>query len=260
MMQGCWARCPADYSMTDSSPTLPAQQRSHGSEMFSRLSSFQQSVVRTAPVTPTLPAVLAAALPALEAGFSYSARHRGGELTVVLHYQDAELGSSAPAPLNSYCETTARLLAGLLGIPLRELDDSSEPAPTPSPLPLQQQAPILEVVPDLPAPVPAAAEAAATVPPAAAAEDELEEEEDEEFDDGLGSPDPTTPLDDAQKATAVQMVKVLPVEQRKAFTKAFRELFQVPADAKQIVPFITELRHLQFIDRYTVEAAGGVAV
>jgi Ser/Thr protein kinase RdoA (MazF antagonist) len=55
------------------------------------------------------------------------------------------------------------------------------------------------------------------------------------------------------------MVKVLPTEQRRAFTKAFREVFEVPAESKQIVPFITELRHLQFIDRFTVEASGGIA-
>lgn len=249
MLQKCRAPCPADYSMTDLSPLLPALQRINlESEMFSRLSAFQQSTVRTAPVAPTLSAVLAAAVPAFEAGFAYTASHWGGELTVAIHYQGAELGSSAPAPLNSYSETTARLLAGLLGIPLRELEDSSEPEL----LPVQQQASALEVVPEPAEP------AAAPEQAAASADDELEDD-DEEFSVDPPAEDVTRALSEAEKATAVQMVKVLPTEQRKAFTKAFREVFSVPADAKQIVPFITELRHLQYIDRFTVEAAGGIA-
>lgn len=247
MLQKCGAPCPADYSMTDPSPLLPALQRmNQESEMFSRLSTFQQSTVCTAPVTPTLSAVLAAAVPAFEAGFAYTASHWGGELTVAIHYQGAELGSSAPAPLNSYSETTARLLAGLLGIPLRELKDSSEPELVP------QQASALEVVPDPAEP------AAAPEQAAASADDELEDD-DEEFSVDPPAEDVTRALSEAEKATAVQMVKVLPTEQRKAFTKSFREVFSVPADAKQIVPFITELRHLQYIDRFTVEAAGGIA-
>lgn len=227
---------------------LPALQRmSLESAMFSALSAFQQSAVRTQPVPPSLQAVLTAAMPAFEAGFAYTASHFAGELTVAIHYQGAELGSSAPASLTSYSETAARLLAGLLGIPLLELEDSSEPEQPASGSP----APALQVVP-----VPA--EPAEPQPdPEPVADDDLEEEE--EFDDGLELEDVTRALSEAEKATAVQMVKVLPTEQRKAFTKTFREVFQVPADAKQVVPFITELRHLQFIDRYTVEAAGGVA-
>ncbi len=234
--------------MTDPSPMLPVlQQMNSESAMFTRLSEFQQSATRTTPVHPTLPAVLAAALPAFEAGFAYTASHWNGELTVTLHYQGAELGSSAPAAVDSYTETTARLLAGLLGIPLRELEDSYEAEPPAA----DAQAPALEVVPDQPAAAdPAPAEAAAT--------DDLDEEE--EFDDDLSpSEDILRSLSDSEKATAVEMVKVLPTEQRKAFTKAFREVFNVPAESKQIVPFITQLQHLQFIDRYTVEASGGIA-
>ena len=67
------------------------------------------------------------------------------------------------------------------------------------------------------------------------------------------------PLSDAEKTAAVGMVKVMDVAQRKAFTIAFRHAFQVPASERAIQPLITELRHLQFIDRFTVEAAGGVA-
>jgi len=43
------------------------------------------------------------------------------------------------------------------------------------------------------------------------------------------------------------------------FAIAFRDGFSIPKEEKSILPCITELRHYQFIDRYTIEAAGGVA-
>ena len=67
------------------------------------------------------------------------------------------------------------------------------------------------------------------------------------------------PLSDDEKAAAVGMIRVMDAGQRKAFTIAFRHAFQVPSTERAIQPLITELRHLQFIDRFTVEAAGGVA-
>ena len=70
---------------------------------------------------------------------------------------------------------------------------------------------------------------------------------------------PETPLTDEQRATALEMVKVMNVEQRKAFTISFRDAFKVPRDAKTIAPLIQELQHLHFVDRFTIEAAGGVA-
>ena len=217
--------------------------------MFSMLSTFQKSAICTPPVPPALSAVIKAAMPAFEAGFAYTASHWRGELTVTLHYQGAELGSSAPAAVDNYSCTTARLLAGLLGIPLLEVEDACEAEPDE---PEAEQQPALTVVPDTP-------ETADDVAPEAAADADDELEDDEEFSIDPIAEDVTRALSDAEKATAVQMVKVLPTEQRKFFTKTFREVFQVPPDSKQIVPFITELQHLQFIDRYTVEAAGGIA-
>lgn len=208
--------------------------------LFEHLSEFQQLAATNPPVPPTMTAVLSAALPAFQAGFSYTASFWQGELTVTLHYQGAELGSSAPAPINSYTETCARLLAGLLGIPLQEGDAASEPEPL------------------IPADKPEA-------PAAAEPEDdgEPEPEDVEELEDESTAPAPSDdirrPLSEGEVESAIAMVKAMDVGNRKAFTKAFREVFAVPADAKQIVPFITELQHLQFIDRYTVEAAGGVA-
>lgn len=237
MFRACWAPCPARYPMTDPHPLAPALRHMDMEQsMFQKLSEFQQSTAHLRPVAPQLRAVLSAALPAFELGFSYTASHWNGELTVTLHFQGAELGSSATASIDNYGDTCARLLAGLLGIPLMESWDASEPE---------------EVEPE-------EVEAEA---PAAAAEPEPQEE-DEEFDE-ICEPEPSADihriLSEQEKATAVDMVKAMAPDRRRAFTKTFREVFNVPADAKQIVPFIAELQHLHFIDRYTVEASGGVA-
>ena len=221
---------------------LPALQRMDmESAMFTKLSEFQQSAAHLKPVAPLLVDVLSAALPAFELGFSYTASRWNGELTVTLHYQGAELGSSAVASFANYGDTCAALLAGLLGIPLINVDGASEPEP------LQ----------------PAAVEAAEEV--TASVEAPPQEDEDEEFaEEPAIATQPTTPdmqreLTEAERTTAIDMIKAMEPGQRKAFTKAFRELFAVPADAKQISPFITRLEHWLFIDRYTVEAAGGIA-
>ena len=68
-----------------------------------------------------------------------------------------------------------------------------------------------------------------------------------------------TPLTDEQKAMAVQMIKDLTEAQRKEFAIAFRNAFAVDRKHKSIISLIAELRHLEFIDCFTVEAAGGVA-
>ena len=66
-------------------------------------------------------------------------------------------------------------------------------------------------------------------------------------------------LDEQQKASAVSMIKAMAPEQRKAFTIAFRDAFRVDRDQRSITPLITEQCHLNFIDRFTVEAAGGIS-
>jgi hypothetical protein len=75
----------------------------------------------------------------------------------------------------------------------------------------------------------------------------------------LAEGDPSTPLTDEQKATAVRMVSDLTVPDRKSFAIHYRNAFNIPKEVKSVVGTITELRHLEFIDRFTVEAAGGVA-
>jgi hypothetical protein len=69
---------------------------------------------------------------------------------------------------------------------------------------------------------------------------------------------PDAPLSEEQKGTAVAMVGAMSAAQRKAFTIAFRNAFSVPREQVSLVPLITQIQHLEFIDRFTTEAAGGV--
>jgi hypothetical protein len=72
-------------------------------------------------------------------------------------------------------------------------------------------------------------------------------------------PDPATPLTAEQKAVAINMIKSLTADQRQSFTISFRDAFRVERSVKAIAPVITELRHLHFCDRWSIENAGGVA-
>lgn len=233
--------------MTDSLPLPPVLRRMESeATLFTKLSEFQAQATSRQPVPPHLLAVLDAAAPAFAAGFAYTAAHWNGELTVTLHYAGAELGSSAVASINDYTDTCARLLAGLLGIPLATDDQPAEPEPS-APATAVCGLPPVQLQQDAPAVV----EDAHQEPAAAASEPDATPSEPAE--------DIHRQLSEGERETAIGMIKVMPPDQRKAFTKTFRDVFQVPADAKQVAPFITELRHLQFIDRYTVEASGGIA-
>jgi len=145
--------------------------------------------------------------------------------------------------------SVAELLAGLLGLvwpqeaqavepeekcSLRIMSPSehAEPAAEPKPLPVQVAAESL------------AAATSGTVVAESVADPE---------------PDPTTPLTAEQKAVAINMIKSLTADQRQAFTISFRDAFRVERSVKAIAPVITELRHLHFCDRWSIENAGGVA-
>lgn len=129
-------------------------------------------------------------------------------------------------------ENIAQLLAGLLGIALQPATQTSEPEE-------------------------AGTEDAPVVCPAvrpAAPEPEPEPEPIEEHSEPAAQL-----LDEQQKATAVSMCKAMDAATRKAFTIAFRDAFRVDRDQRSIIPLITELKHLEFIDRFSIEAAGGIS-
>jgi hypothetical protein len=227
-----------------------AQRRFDADAAFSEaLATFQAAL----PADSTNP--VQAARAANDHGFSWLCRPAGDGLVEVRlrHQKGAEevaLGDSV-----------AQLLAGLLGLPLitdelapvfpveqegqaRQPDQLSVVVATPAPA-----APASE-----PAPAPAAevvAEAAASLAAATGGAVAADADGDQ--------PDPATPLNDTERAAAVEIVKGLSIEQRKVFTIAFRDAFRVPRTEKSIIPTIQQLRHLHFIDRFTVEAAGGIS-
>jgi hypothetical protein len=173
-------------------------------------------------------------------GFSWLARPCGdGLIEVRLRHSG---GADAAAEGTSVTE----LLAGLLG-----LADGSAVLPSAVVLPLQQspQAPkpaqIIQQTHKAPEPdAVAAAESLAAATGGTVVDAELE---------------PTTPLTPEQREAALEMVKAMDADQRKAFTISFRDAFRVDRSVKAIAPVITQLRHLHFVDRFSIEAAGGVS-
>lgn len=130
-------------------------------------------------------------------------------------------------------ENIAQLLAGLLGIALQPATQASEPEG--------------EAAEDAPVVCPAVRPAATATPEPAPAP--LEEH----------SEPAAQLLDEQQRATAVSMCKAMDAATRKAFTIAFRDAFRVDREQRSIIPLITELKHLEFIDRFSIEAAGGIS-
>lgn len=66
----------------------------------------------------------------------------------------------------------------------------------------------------------------------------------------------TEPLSEADRATTLDLVKAMTAEQRKSFTIAFRDAFNVPREARAVAPLITQERHRQFVCRFVDEAEG----
>ena len=124
----------------------------------------------------------------------------------------------------------------------------AEPAPAPEAESAAPPAPEAEPAPaSAPAPVADAATAAAESLAAATAGEVVPEAGDRSADD---------PLTDAEKTTAKAMIKGMAADQRRAFTIAFRHAYKVPAEQTAIAPLIVQFKHLDFIDRFTGEAAG----
>jgi len=128
-------------------------------------------------------------------------------------------------------DNIAQLLAGLLGIALQPAAQTSEPEGGGG----DDAAPVV----------------CPAVRPAAPVDPEPEADPEQQPASQL--------LDDQQKATAVAICKAMDAATRKAFTISFRDAFRVDRDARSIIPLITEIRHLEFIDRFSIEAAGGIS-
>ena len=212
------------------------------------LAQFQAALTPAADLT--LASVVQSAQPAFELGFCYLVRQDSDGIDVILrHSAGAEEVSSADTA--TLC-SPALLLAGLLGIPV------AMPAQAVDPEQHTDE-------PDQVQPEPYADDASAPVDAEPAAEPAVAQEPEPDLmgpdspADRPGDHPSLTPLTQEQINAAIAMVKAMEPAQRKSFTISFRTAFDVPSSVPRITSEITQLRHLEFIDRFTVEASGGIA-
>ncbi|MFN6344298.1 MAG: hypothetical protein ACK4V5_06960 [Cyanobium sp.] len=240
-------------------------------ELADALSAFQSQVEPAAELT--LQAVVEAAKPAFRLGFSFSVR-RGEEGTTVLLRQRS--GSQQCADGEGHDEDftlSARLLAGLLGIPVADAPrpskaeeqscaDACAPPASAAAAP-GADSPAPEAVP---APgVPPAGESASATPEAGSQSRAQDDGTGEDLPDGSSAEglDPALePLSAEEISTLTGMLKELARNDKEAwkqFSQAFREHFAVPRTARTITDRISQRRHADFIGRFERElaASGG---
>jgi hypothetical protein len=219
-------------------------------QMAEDLSEFQAQLQPARELT--LLAVIEAAKPAFERGFSFSVRSGSGGTTVLLMHKGGAQQSADDDSYDADFSISARLLAGLLGIPV-----------APSPRPSKDE----EIAPQLEAEVVSTTQAAAghepQVPLESAAEEAIPEQDDEERLDpeleleATAAAEPLDPqlepLSPEEISTLTGMLKAMArndKESWKRFTIAFRSHFQVPSTARTITDRVTQRRHADFIDRF----------
>ncbi|MCP9823865.1 hypothetical protein [Synechococcus sp. EJ6-Ellesmere] len=213
------------------------------------LSAFQADLK---PATDfTLAAVVTAAKPAFAMGFSFSVQSSGEGTVVVLMHKDGAQLSAETSAYDADFALSARLLTGLLGIPVQSKaqpskagDTTAEPSSAAAAAGEQQPSPSTDAKQQT-----AAAESpepVATPTPAAPLQPEH---------DQLG----LEPLEPQEIATLTAMLKAMARSDKeiwKRFTIAFRSQFQVPSTARTITDRVTQRRHADFIDRFERELAG----
>jgi hypothetical protein len=195
------------------------------------LASFQEQV--QAVPSLDLAAVVEAARPAFAAGIAFSAqkveiRGRHKLRVTVMHAGGAEVTSEEWADqVDDLPQAAGWMLAMLLGIPLAKQARPSE-------LPGQSQAELADVsvAADAAQPSPDSHEESA---PAADLDVALE------------------PLTPQEIEATHQRILALPQAARQQLTRAFREHFQVPRNARSIGDRITQHQHAAFIDHFLEE-------
>jgi hypothetical protein len=197
-----------------------------------------------------------AAKPAFRLGFSFSMRSSDEGTSVLLRHRSGSQQSAEGEGPDDDFTLSARLLAGLLGIPVAD-------APRPSKAEEQSCADACAPPSVCPAAVAQAGEStsathAATPEPAiqARAQGEVAGISAEELDPAL------EPLTAEEISTLTGMLKELARNDKEAwkqFSLAFREHFAVPRTARTITDRISQRRHADFIDRFERElaASGG---
>lgn len=207
-------------------------------ELADALSTFQAQVQ---PATElTLLAVVEAAKPAFQLGFCFSVRSTDEGTAVLLMHRSGAQQSAESEAYDEDFRLSARLLAGLLGIPVGAL-------PRPSKAESTKGSDV-------------GAEAAAATPVAVPAQIAPGGSNRQEAD-GLLEADPADdpglePLTADQISTLTAMLKAMARSDKeawKSFSIAFRDHFQVPRTARTITDRITQRRHAAFIDRFEQE-------
>lgn len=211
-------------------------------EMADALSAFQAQVQPAAELT--MQAVVEAAKPAFQRGFCFSVRSTDEGTAVVLMHRSGAQQSAESEAYDEDFQLSARLLAGLLGIPVGKSPRPSKAEPVKGS--------------DFGAETPATAVAAparhahAQIAPGGSNGEEAE---------GLREADPADdpdlePLSPDQISTLTGMLKAMARSDKEAwkrFSIAFRDHFQVPRTARTITDRITQRRHATFIDRFEQE-------
>jgi hypothetical protein len=235
--------------------------------MADALSAFQSQVEPAAELT--LQAVVEAAKPAFRLGFSFSVRSSEEGTTVLLRHRSGSQQSAEGEGHDGDFTLSARLLAGLLGIPV---------ATAPRPSKAEEESCAEEGAPPAaaatgagagssdPEAVPAAPSlSTAEVAPAgenasATPEPGIQSRAQEEVAGGSAKGlDPALELLTAEEISALTgMLKELARNDKEAwkqFSLAFREHFAVPRTARTITDRISQRRHAEFIDRFERELA-----
>ncbi|MCP9825594.1 hypothetical protein [Synechococcus sp. EJ6-Ellesmere] len=211
-------------------------------EMADALSAFQAQVQ---PATElTLRAVVEAAKPAFQRGFCFSVRSTDEGTAVLLMHRSGAQQSAESEAYDADFQLSARLLAGLLGIPV-------DASPRPSKAESEKCSEVGAAAAATPVAVPAQAVHAQIAPGGSNGEEA----------DGLLEADPADdpdlePLNPEQISTLTAMLKAMARSDKEAwkrFSIAFRDHFQVPRTARTITDRITQRRHADFIDRFEQE-------
>lgn len=206
-------------------------------ELADALSTFQAQVQ---PATElTLLAVVEAAKPAFQLGFCFSVRSTDEGTAVLLMHRSGAQQSAESEAYDEDFRLSARLLAGLLGIPVGAL-------PRPSKAESANGSEVGAAVAATPVAV------SAQIAPGSSNGKEA---------DGLLEADPADdpglePLTADQISTLTAMLKAMARSDKeawKSFSIAFRDHFQVPRTARTITDRITQRRHADFIDRFEQE-------
>jgi hypothetical protein len=205
----------------------------------------------------SLPAVVEAAKAAFRLGFSYVIRQDSECMEVCVRHSAGaeEISSAASDTLHS----PALLLAGLLGIPVGVIAQSSESEQHTDDAEIAQPEPIKAIDPVEVAEAPAL-EAAAAIAVAVAVETEEPDLMGPDSPAGIPGDHPSLRLLAPEEIeAAVGLIKVMTAASRKSFTIAFRNAFEVPDSVMRIAGEITQLRHLQFIDTFNLESADEIS-